>query len=50
MTRYRADYACEEPEHRSDKLLVVMAEGTQGFGDRAKPIGLLDAAVMKGQA
>lgn len=43
---FRADVGYEDIEHFGDKILIVCAEGTKGFGDRAKPVGLLDEAVV----
>jgi hypothetical protein len=46
METFRADTGYKDVEHYSDKLLIVCAEGTVGFGDRSKPVGLLDEAVV----
>lgn len=46
MNTFRADTGYKDVEHYGDKILFVCAEGTQGIGKYAKPIGLLDEAVV----
>lgn len=46
MKKYRADMNYADVEHYGDKLLVAFAEGYTGFGDKARPIAMLDQGVV----